>query len=160
MLVTHNCCSEGVWSVGDSTFEKNKVANTIRSLGYSKRVNKSDQELTIRSTERNCSREFFLFSISKTCVVPKLFATFASGCEPTESRTRISECKGRSEPSSWKDQGQPITNHVAVAVRVAVHTLLFWRKSGDDGFTAIQRVKGRSTTAPWSRFGERIMYPI
>ena len=43
-------------------------------------------------------------------------------------------------------------------IESAVHTLLFWRKSGDDGFTAIQRVKGRSTTAPWSRFGERIMY--
>ena len=45
-------------------------------------------------------------------------------------------------------------------IEPVVQALLFWRKSGDGGFTAIQRIKGRSTTAPWPRFGERIVYPI
>ena len=63
---------KGVWAVftkkrGDSTFVKNKVANTIRSLGYSKIVNKSDQELTIRSTERTVVESSFEDDFKELC---------------------------------------------------------------------------------------------
>ena len=46
---------------------KNKVANTIRSLGYSKIVNKSDQELTIRSTEWNVVESLFEDDFKELC---------------------------------------------------------------------------------------------
>ena len=43
----------------DSAHMENKVANIIRSLGYSRIVIKSDQESAIRSLERNVVESLF-----------------------------------------------------------------------------------------------------
>ena len=43
----------------DSAHMENKVANIIRSLGYSRIVIKSDQESAIRSMERNVAESLF-----------------------------------------------------------------------------------------------------
>ena len=103
ILVIHDSCSEGVCAVftkkqGDSVHVRN-VANITRGLGYLMTVIKSDLEPTLRSMERNVVEH------SESCVVAKCCdATFACwrGQQPTESsRTRFSECKDRSEPSSW-----------------------------------------------------------
>ena len=44
---------------GDSAHVKNKVANFIRSLRYSKTAIKPDQEPTLRSMERNVVESLF-----------------------------------------------------------------------------------------------------
>jgi hypothetical protein len=45
-------------------------------------------------------------------------------------------------------------------IEYAAQTLLYWRVVGDDGLTAIQRIRGRSTTSPRPRFGEKVLYKV
>ena len=45
-------------------------------------------------------------------------------------------------------------------IEFAAQSILYWRISGNDGFTAIQRIRGRSTTSPKPRFGEKILYKL
>ena len=45
-------------------------------------------------------------------------------------------------------------------IEFAAQSILYWRISGDDGLTAIQRIRGRSTTSPKPRFGEKILYKL
>ena len=45
-------------------------------------------------------------------------------------------------------------------IEFATQSILYWGISGDDGLTAIQRIRGRSTTSPKPRFGEKILYTL
>ena len=45
-------------------------------------------------------------------------------------------------------------------IEYAAQTLLYWRVTGHDGLTAIQRIRGRSSTAPRPRFGEKVLYNV
>lgn len=51
----------------------------------------------------------------------------------------------------------PIWNRL---VEFAAQTILMWRISGDDGVTAIQRIRGRSSTTPKARFGEKMLFKV
>ena len=101
ILVIHDSCSEGVWFVltkkGDGAHVKNKVANITGCLGFSKIVIKSDQQLAIRSMERNGE------SLSEHDFKELRVRQVVMQHSPVEesSRTRFSECKERSDPTSW-----------------------------------------------------------
>ena len=45
-------------------------------------------------------------------------------------------------------------------IEFAAQTILYWRIGGYDGLTAIQRIRGRSSTSPKPRFGEKVLYKI
>ena len=45
-------------------------------------------------------------------------------------------------------------------IEFAAQTLLYWRVTNDDGLTAIQRIRGRSTMSAKPRFGEKVLYKI
>lgn len=54
-------------------------------------------------------------------------------------------------------QNQSIVSDFELAHPVLfAQTLLVWRMSGDDGLTAIQRIRSRSRTTPKARFGEEV----
>ena len=45
-------------------------------------------------------------------------------------------------------------------VEYAAQSILYWRITGNDGLTAIQRIRGKCRVAPRPRFGEKVLYKI
>ena len=45
-------------------------------------------------------------------------------------------------------------------IEFAAQTLLYWRISGNNGLTAIQRIRGKSIMSPKPRFGEKVLNNI
>ena len=142
ILVILDSRSEGVWAVftkkkGDSAHVKNKVANIIRGVGYSKIVIKSDQEPKIKS--ENDFAELCGFQV-------------VMHHSPVEK----SAVNGVIENAIQRVQGQvrAIKLHLETNIKAGCNpsqtiwlSLLSLRISGDDGLTAIQRIRRRPTTA-------------
>ena len=45
-------------------------------------------------------------------------------------------------------------------IEFAAQTILYWRVCSEDGLTAIQRIRGRSSMTAKPRFGEKVLYKI
>ena len=45
-------------------------------------------------------------------------------------------------------------------VEFAAQSILYWRVSGHDGLTAIERIRGRSSVSAKPRFGESVLYKV
>ena len=45
-------------------------------------------------------------------------------------------------------------------IEFAAQTILYWRICGDDGLTAIQKIRGKTSMSAKPRFGERVLYKI
>ena len=179
ILVVHDSVSEGVWAIfarrkGDSAYVTQKVVHIISRLGYSKIIIKSDQEPAIKAVECKIKENIFedmkklQSDIKETC-----------GCQVVVQHSPVGEsaANGAIENAIQRVQGQiraikldletnikaklnPSQSVWPWLIEYAAQTLLYWRVTGEDGLTAIQRIRGRSTTAPRPRFGERVMYKI
>ena len=103
LLVVHDSCSEGVWAVftkkkGDSAHGKSNFAKSIRGLGCSKVVIKSDQEPAIRSMERNVVESL----IDDFAWLPSRDATFTSGRVGRQwSHRERHSTSARTSESNW-----------------------------------------------------------
>jgi hypothetical protein len=173
ILVVHDGESEGVWAIfarkkGESSYVKHRLANIIRRLGYAKVIIKSDQEPAIKNMENQVIESLLEDDFKEQC-----------GCQVTVQHSPVGEsaANGAIENTIQRVQGQvralkldleanlkrklaPTQTIWPWLVEYAAQTLLYWRISGEDGLTAIQRIRGRSTTAPRPRFGEKVMYKI
>ena len=179
ILIMHDSMSEGVWAIfarkkGDNDYVVKRVVEIIKRLGYSKIVLKSDQEPAIRNLEGKAQSSIWADAeqlqenIKQEC-----------GCQVVVQHSPVGEsaANGMAENTVQRVQGQiralkldletnlkmKLNSTLAVwpwLIEYAAQTLLYWRASGDDGLTAIQRIRGRSTTSPRPRFGERVLYKI
>ena len=170
-LVIHDSSSDGVWAVftkmeGDRAHVKNKVANIIRSLGCS--IIKSDQALVIKSMERKDVESLHEDDFGEFCCcqVVMLHSPVGESAANGVIENAIQRVQGQVRAikldieTNIKAKLNPSQTIWLWPIEYAAQTFLFWRTSGDDGLTAIQRIRGRSTMAPRPRFGERTMYKI
>ena len=179
ILVIHDSVSEGVWAIpvqrkGDDSYAKKRVCEVIRRLGYSKIVIMSDQEFALADLEEQVRhKEFKEFEkwqddIKEEC-----------GCQVIIQNSPVGEsaANGKVENAIQRIQDQiraikldlETNANIKIApshpvwpwmIEFAAQTLLYWRISGDDGLTAIQRIRGKSIMSPKPRFGEKVLYKI
>ena len=170
-LVIHDSSSDGVWAVftkmeGDRAHVKNKVANIIRSLGYS--IIKSDQAPVIRSMERKVVESLHEDDFGEFCCcqVVMLHSPVGESAANGVIENAIRRVQGQVRAikldieTNIKAKLNPSQTIWLWPIEYAAQTFLFWRTSGDDGLTAIQRIRRRSTTAPRPRCGEGTMHKI
>ena len=148
-LVIHDSSSDGVWAVftkmeGDRAHVKNKVANIIRSLGYS--IIKSDQAPVIRSMERKVVESLHEDDFGEFCCcqVVMLHSPVGESAANGVIENAIRRVQGQVRAikldieTNIKAKLNPSQTIWLWPIEYAAQTFLFWRTSGDDGLTAIQ----------------------
>jgi hypothetical protein len=178
ILVVHDGMSEGVWAIlakkkGESAYVQRRIVELIKRLGYSKIVIKSDQEPAICEVERK-AREQLMREVEECS-----HELEKCGFQLVVQHSPVGEsaANGAIENAIQRVQGQiraikldvEINSKVKLTpthvlwpwlIEYAAQTLLYWRISGEDGLTTIQRIRGRSTMSPKPRFGEHVMYKV
>ena len=151
-----------------------RVTEVIKRLGYAKIMLKSDQEPAIKDIG-NKTRDRAWKDIEE------LQKEIQEGCGGQvaiqHSPVGESSSNGAVENAIQRIQGQIRAIKLDIEtnsgtrmtpshpvwpwlIEYAAQTLLYWRISGDDGLTAMQRIRGRSTTSPKPRFGEHVLYKV
>jgi len=180
ILVLHDSESEGVWAIfvkrkgNYSEYVSKRIAEIVNWLGYTKVVFKTDQEPAIKDVMHDAKTKIwkdmdaFHEQVKTHCA-----------CQITVLHSPVgeSQANGVVENAIQRIQGQiraikldvesssdtkMVPTHPAWPwmIEFAAQSILYWRISGDDGLTAIQRIRGRSTTSPKPRFGEKILYKL
>ena len=160
VLVVHDSLSEGVWAIpvqkkGDDNYVRKRVCEIIQRLGYSRIIIMSDQEFASGDLEERVRREEFKKfekwqdEIKEEC-----------GCQVVIQKSPVGEsaANGKVENAIQRvqDQIRAIKLDVEInantrinpdqpawpwLIEFAAQTILYWRIGGDDGLTAIQRIR-------------------
>ncbi|MCP2504859.1 MAG: hypothetical protein NLN65_06160 [Candidatus Poseidoniaceae archaeon] len=180
ILVLHDSESERAWAIfvkrkgNYSEYVSKRIAEIVNWLGYTKVVFKTDQEPAIKDVMHDAKTKIwkdmdaFHEQVKTHCA-----------CQITVLHSPVgeSQANGVVENAIQRIQGQiraikldvesssdtkMVPTHPAWPwmIEFAAQSILYWRISGDDGLTAIQRIRGRSTTSPKPRFGEKILYKL
>ena len=180
ILVIHDSVSEGIWAVfvkrkGDSSYSVKRVSDIIKRLGYSKIIIKSDQESSLTSMENKTREalwqdaEDMMNEIKQEC----------GGIQIVIQHSLVGEsaANGAVENAIQRVEGQirairldvEVNSNVKInpshaiwpwLVEFAAQSILYWRVSGHDGLTAIERIRGRSSMSAKPRFGENVLYKV
>ena len=176
----HDSASNGVWAIlvqrkgNYNEYVSKKIAGIISRLGYSKIVMKSDQEPSIKDVMFEAKKkvwhdiEKFQEDAKAECSCQVVIQHSPVG--ESQANGMIENCIQRIQ-----DQIRAIKLDIEVnsdarltpthpawpwLIEFAAQTLTFWRINAEDGLTAIQRIRGKCTTSPKPRFGEKVMYRI
>lgn len=180
ILVIHDSISEGVWAIfvkrkgNYNEYVSKRVAGIINRLGYTKVVIKSDQEPSIKDVSYEAKKRIWK-DLAECQEGAKEFCQ----CQVVMQHSPVgeSQANGVIENAIQRVQGQIraikldmesntgtrlIPSHPTWPwlIEFAAQTLLYWRVTNDDGLTAIQRIRGRSTMSAKPRFGEKVLYNI
>ena len=180
ILVLRDSGSEGVLASfvkregNYSEYVSKRIAEIANWLGYTKVVFKTDQEPAIKDVMHDAKTKIwkdmdaFHEQVKNYCA-----------CQITVLQSPVGESQANCvvENAIQRIQGQIRAIKLDVEsssdtkmapthpawpwmIEIAAQSILYWRISGDGGLTAIQRIRGRSTTSPKPRFGEKILYKL